>query len=165
MMMRGGSITTMIRSHILPRLFALLCALLLIPAPEAFAQVLYGSVAGTVEDSTGAVVPGATVTVTDQATNQSRQATTTNDGTYVIPDLPAGSVADWSALGLQFREVVAIARVARWREHLDGRDVGTQLRLQRVVNVSRGPFGRAPQALLCARVGVQLVVKIAPQPK
>jgi len=123
MMMRGGSITTMIRSHILPRLFALLCALLLIPAPEAFAQVLYGSVAGTVEDSTGAVVPGATVTVTDQATNQSRQATTTNDGTYVIPDLPAGSytlaVAAQGFRTSQTRNIlVSINNVTRSDVHL-----------------------------------------------
>ena len=113
----------MIRSHILPRLFALLCALLLIPAPEAFAQVLYGSVAGTVEDSTGAVVPGATVTVTDQATNQSRQATTTNDGTYVIPDLPAGSytlaVAAQGFRTSQTRNIlVSINNVTRSDVHL-----------------------------------------------
>lgn len=81
----------MIRNQILLRFFALVCALLFIPAHEAVSQVLYGSVAGTVQDSTGAVVPGATVTVLNQATGQSKEATTTNDGTYVIADVPAGS--------------------------------------------------------------------------
>jgi hypothetical protein len=34
------------------------------PAPEAAAQAVYGSIFGTVKDSSGAVVPGATVTIT-----------------------------------------------------------------------------------------------------
>ena len=33
-------------------------------APSAWAQAVYGSIAGTVDDSTGAAVPGATVTIT-----------------------------------------------------------------------------------------------------
>src|SRR4029453_13189412 len=34
------------------------------PAPSARAQAVYGSIAGTVTDSTGAVMPGATATIT-----------------------------------------------------------------------------------------------------
>ena len=106
------------------RLFCLVCALLFIPAPKAAAQVLYGSVVGTVEDSTGAVVPGATVTVTDQATGQSKQDTTTNDGTYVIPDLPAGSYTlTVAARGFRTSEtrniLVSINTVTRSDVHLN----------------------------------------------
>lgn len=41
-----------------------------------------GSIAGVVADSTGAVVNGAAVTLTSKATNQSRTATTGDDGLY-----------------------------------------------------------------------------------
>src|SRR5690349_9201224 len=69
----------------------LVCALLFACNGPAAAQVLYGSVAGVVHDSSGSVVPAAVVTLTDQATSQSRQATANNDGTYVLADIPAGT--------------------------------------------------------------------------
>ena len=62
-----------------------------ISAHPASAQVLYGSVVGTLTDETGAVVPKATVTVTNTSTGLSRQATTNDIGYYSIPNLPEGS--------------------------------------------------------------------------
>src|SRR6218665_2463323 len=59
-------------------------------AETAFGQVLYGSVVGTLSDATGAVVPSATVTVTNQATGLSRQAVTDQNGYYSIPNLLEG---------------------------------------------------------------------------
>lgn len=48
-----------------------------------------GTIAGTVKDSTGAVVPGATVTATNVATNVTVVRTTTSAGVYTIaPVLP-----------------------------------------------------------------------------
>jgi len=56
----------------------------------AFAQNS-GSFTGTVKDSEGGVIPGAAVTVVEQATAL-RQATTTNaEGNFVFPQLPAGT--------------------------------------------------------------------------
>ena len=52
------------------------------------AQVL-GSIAGTVRDSAGAYVPGASVTVRGEA-GQEFTATTNNDGAYNIPAVAAG---------------------------------------------------------------------------
>jgi hypothetical protein len=52
------------------------------------AQVL-GSIAGTVRDSAGAVVPGASVTVKGEA-GQEFNATTNGDGVYRIPAVSAG---------------------------------------------------------------------------
>src|SRR5690348_12756814 len=60
-------------------------------ARPASAQVLYGSIVGTLTDQTGAVVPKATVTVTNTATGLSRQATTNTDGYYSIPNLQEGT--------------------------------------------------------------------------
>ena len=45
---------------------------------------------GTVKDSTGAAIAGATVTARNQATNASRTATTNDDGYYRIINLPPG---------------------------------------------------------------------------
>jgi Carboxypeptidase regulatory-like domain/TonB dependent receptor len=59
-------------------------------ARPATAQVLYGSIVGTLTDQTGAVVPKATVTVTNKSTGLSKQATTDDTGYYSIPNLPEG---------------------------------------------------------------------------
>lgn len=50
-----------------------------------------GALLGTVKDSSGAVVPGATVTVTNLGTNQARTAATIADGTYRFGFLPPGT--------------------------------------------------------------------------
>ena len=55
------------------------------------AQVLYGSVTGTVSDPSGAVVAGAQVTITNEGTGLKRQTTTDADGTYRVLDLPQGN--------------------------------------------------------------------------
>ena len=60
-------------------------------ARPASAQVLYGSIVGTLTDETGAVVPKATVTVTNTSTGLSRQATTDETGYYSIPNLQEGT--------------------------------------------------------------------------
>lgn len=58
-------------------------------APAA-SQVLYGSLIGNVRDPTGAAVPGATVTIINSATNQSRQATTNDTGMYNFATVQSG---------------------------------------------------------------------------
>src|ERR1039458_6548331 len=74
----------------LSMLLVFLAAVALTARP-AGAQVLYGSLVGTVQDETGGVVPNATVTIVNNATAQSRDRTTTDDGTYLFVDVPAGS--------------------------------------------------------------------------
>ncbi|PYV01089.1 MAG: hypothetical protein DMG26_14315 [Acidobacteria bacterium] len=54
------------------------------------AQVL-GKISGTITDSTGAVVPGARVTITNKNTQQSYPSTTNDSGYYVVVNLPAGT--------------------------------------------------------------------------
>jgi hypothetical protein len=46
---------------------------------------------GRVTDSSGAVIPGATVTATNKATGLTRPTTTNEDGLYSVPALPAGT--------------------------------------------------------------------------
>lgn len=60
-------------------------------ARPIFAQVLYGSVTGVVQDQSGGVVPNANVTIVNGATGQSRETNTTSDGSYSFTDVPEGS--------------------------------------------------------------------------
>src|SRR5215471_747666 len=56
----------------------------------ASAQVLYGSVVGTIEDQSGAVVPNATVTITNKQTGVTRETASDAGGRYsVVNVLPA----------------------------------------------------------------------------
>jgi len=50
-----------------------------------------GTIAGTVTDSTNAVVNGAAVTLTDNATKNSRSATTNDAGRYIFVDVTPGT--------------------------------------------------------------------------
>ena len=56
----------------------------------ANAQVLYGSVTGNVSDQSGAVVPNASVSLTNTGTGQVREATTGDDGAYTITSVLPG---------------------------------------------------------------------------
>jgi hypothetical protein len=58
--------------------------------PNAGAQVLYGSLTGTISDATKAAVPNAPVTVLDQGTGATRGTTTNAQGEYRVGDLPPG---------------------------------------------------------------------------
>jgi len=76
------------------RLFALasVAALLFAPAMTSSAQTSgLGNINGTVTDTSGAVVPGATVVVTDTDTGVSRTVTATSTGAYVAEFLVPGN--------------------------------------------------------------------------
>jgi Carboxypeptidase regulatory-like domain len=71
-------------------LFAVVClAALLAPQPAA-AQVLYGSVVGTVTDQSDAVIPDAVVALTNKQTGQARQAITDAGGRYSLGNVQPG---------------------------------------------------------------------------
>lgn len=63
---------------------ALLLALVALITPASNAQQLTGTLSGTVMDSTGAVVPGAQVTLTNQTSGDVRKATADAQGRFVI---------------------------------------------------------------------------------
>ena len=66
---------------------AVLCAVNVRPAT---AQVLYGSVIGTITDQSDSVIPGATVTVTSKETGLSKEASTDIGGRYSIVNVLPG---------------------------------------------------------------------------
>lgn len=53
----------------------------------AQAQAIYGSVYGTITDSSGAVIPNATITVTDESKGTSVQVTSNQSGEYTVQNL------------------------------------------------------------------------------
>src|SRR5262245_56653335 len=59
-----------------------LCVLVAILSVSLAAQVPTGTIAGTVTDQVGAVLPGAAVTVTSKATGAARDVVTGPDGTF-----------------------------------------------------------------------------------
>ena len=69
---------------------ALAALVVLFPASAA-AQALYGTVAGTVMDDTGAAIPGATVTVANQGTGLEVMAITDEVGAYAFRNLQPGT--------------------------------------------------------------------------
>jgi outer membrane receptor protein involved in Fe transport len=71
-------------------LFALTLVPTLFPTSTA-AQALYGSVTGTIADGTGAAVPGASVTIKNEATGLELSAVTDGTGTYTIRNVAGGT--------------------------------------------------------------------------
>lgn len=64
---------------------------LLLAAPCVFAQnVNSGEIKGTVTDSSGAVIPGASVTILNVQTGVAIHTTTNGDGIYDVPAIPPG---------------------------------------------------------------------------
>src|ERR1022692_867919 len=56
-----------------------------------FGQAVNSTALGTVTDSTGAVVIGAKVTLTEASTNVSRTGQTNESGNFVFPDISPGN--------------------------------------------------------------------------
>ena len=71
-------------------LLATIAVFLLLPVPAARAQVDRATVSGVVKDTSGGVLPGATVLVTNLATNLESQQTTTETGSYQVVNLIPG---------------------------------------------------------------------------
>ena len=74
----------------------LLSTCLLVPAgmtrmmSPAYAQVVNGTISGTVQDTTGAVIPNATVTLQNQATGDKRTSKSNSSGLFSFSGLPSG---------------------------------------------------------------------------
>src|SRR5205814_7101744 len=87
------------------KLSGLLLFSLLFASSWVFAQKISGTISGTVTDPQGAVVPGASVTITDQATNATRSTKSGSTGSYVFPEVDPG-IYTVKVAGAGFREFV-----------------------------------------------------------
>ena len=90
-----------------------LAALLLAATPYSFGQAVYGSIFGTVTDSSGAVIPNATVVVTDVAKGTSVNVTANASGDFtadhLIPDVYTIKVTADGFKGFQQNDVQIFA--------------------------------------------------------
>ena len=68
-----------------------LVVLLVALAAPARAQQFNGTLRGVVQDSTGAVLPGAQVSVVETSTNDTRNLTSDARGSWVLPNLKPGT--------------------------------------------------------------------------
>src|SRR5215471_345692 len=71
------------------RLFAIFAAMLFL-CPALMGQTVASQISGTVRDSSGAVLPGVDVKVTNTDTTATRTTVTNEMGAYVFPNLPVG---------------------------------------------------------------------------
>ena len=69
---------------------ARLVLLILCTALPAWAQLNTAQLSGKVADTSGAVLPGATVTVTQTDTGATRTTVTDGEGAYLLPNLQPG---------------------------------------------------------------------------
>ena len=72
-------------------LIAIAIGVALSRTPTALAQSIFAHLSGTVTDSSGAVVPGARVTVTNTATRITQQLVSNKEGYFSVAQLPIGT--------------------------------------------------------------------------
>ncbi|HEU0141567.1 MAG TPA: TonB-dependent receptor, partial [Bryobacteraceae bacterium] len=94
---------------------ALVLLIFLISTGLMFAQSPLGTITGTISDTQNARVPGVEVTATQVGTGLSFKATSSGDGTYVIPNLPVGRYeVEASATGFKsFRRTGVVLEVSQ----------------------------------------------------
>ena len=73
------------------RLCSMLVLMTLFCASIASAQIRSSTITGTVTDPQKAIVPGATVVITNEGTNVSEELVTNESGLFTAPALPAGT--------------------------------------------------------------------------
>jgi hypothetical protein len=78
-------------SRPLLRISLALIAVWAITAHPVSAQITTGTIAGSVKDAQGAVVPGATVTLVNAVRGSTTDTQTNNDGNFVFPNVTAGT--------------------------------------------------------------------------
>jgi hypothetical protein len=96
-------------------------------ARPAAAQVDTGVIQGTVRDSSGAVVPGATVTLTNVSMNTSFETVTNSEGNYQFPALRVGTytvASELSGFARGVRERVELSIQQRLVVDFDLRPIG-----------------------------------------
>ena len=81
----------MFRHRRTPWVRVLLCFCILLGGRAAIAQVDTGALLGTVKDASGAVIPNARVTLTNEGTSFAQTTTTRGDGTYIFTPLKIGT--------------------------------------------------------------------------
>src|SRR5262249_55081867 len=89
---------------------ALLATLLCLTFTVGWGQVLTGQLSGTVTDQSGAVIPGANITLTNQLSGDIRRTVSNSDGVFAFAAVPTGDYtitieaqgfAKWERVGIK----------------------------------------------------------------
>jgi len=100
--------------------FSYIAVVLLLTAVASFAQSNTGTITGQVQDQNGAVVPNATVTVTNIGTNEARNVQSNDEGFYEAASLPTGMYkVSAAASGFQAATVTDIRLAVGDRQRVD----------------------------------------------
>jgi carboxypeptidase family protein len=106
--------------ELLRRSSAILTFLMLIFVPGLRAQSTFGTILGTVHDSSGAVIPGATVTLSNSGTAAQRSLTSDSSGNFVFSNIDIGTYTlTISAQGFERFSQPDIGITARESRHID----------------------------------------------
>ena len=98
--------------HFLVLLFSL-CLSVIVVTNASAQSITSGNITGTVTDPSGAVVPNATVTVTNVDTNASQNTVTTQQGNYRFAFLPQGRYkVNVRATGFQAQQLTGVVVTA-----------------------------------------------------
>ena len=106
------------------RKLALLCTAVALATGAAHAQsTTQGAIAGTVSDPTGALVPGATVTIHNDGTNAEKKLTSDGSGYFIAPLLEPGAytvtiAASGFAADIEKHVVVQVGQLTSLAPHL-----------------------------------------------
>jgi len=91
---------TGVRLRLCERLISSVLLLLFLASQVALAQGTTGMILGTISDTTGAAIPGATLTLRNVDTGFTRTVSADEAGRYRAPQLPLGRyevTAEWPA--------------------------------------------------------------------
>jgi hypothetical protein len=107
------------RRQIAPRLL-LVCCLVALAASRLAAQSTFGTILGTVHDSSGALVPGAQVTLLNTGTTATRTMTTDANGNYAFKNIDVGRYSlTFTAPGFEKESLPEVVLTARETRRLD----------------------------------------------
>jgi len=142
-------------AHYALRLF--LCSLVAIGCRPALAQ-FNGSLSGTVTDSTGAIIPGAKVTLIDKETNQVRTTTSTDTGLFQFSALaPDQYRLDVARQGFKSKEIAQVVLIPEQPNVLNVQlEVGAVAQTV-TVNGSAAPLLDTGTATLSATISSQQI--------
>src|SRR5947209_2403036 len=109
------------------RILGVVIAFIMVAAFRLPAQSTYGTILGTVKDSSGATVTSASVRVTNVDENTVREVRTNSDGDYNAPNLlPAHYKIDITSSGFQRFNATDLSLIARQTLRVDATlQVGT----------------------------------------
>src|SRR3954453_1558052 len=126
----------------------------------ALAQVAAGDITGLVRDPGGAALAGATITVTEVATNRQRVLLSNRDGVYAAPSLPPGEYrVDVELTGFKPIPRAGIHLATGEKARIDF-DLAVGRISEQVTVTADAPIVRADSGSLGALVGHQQIVQV-----